>query len=101
MNGKKNIERYIEAHKTLDELYDLTDWVANKLGSIYISSSGYYDFKGIELKGDRYEVEVDWRIFGETNYGETFTVPADLFEKCFSKETRDDAYAELKRIQDE
>ena len=45
MNGKENIERYIEAHKTLDELYDLTDWVAEKLGSIYISGSGYYDFR--------------------------------------------------------
>lgn len=101
MNGKENIERYIEARKTLDELYDLTDWVADKLGSLYISGSGYYDFKGIERKGDRYEIEVDWVTQGETYYGETFTVPADLCEKCFCKETRDDAYAELKRIQDE
>lgn len=101
MNGKENIKRYIEAHKVLDELYDLTDWVADKLGSIYISGSGYYDFKGIERKGDRYEIEVDWTVSGETYYGETFTVPADLCEKCFSKETRDEAYAELKRIQDE
>lgn len=101
MNGKENIERYINAHETLNELYDLTDWVADKLGSIYISGSGYYDFKGIERKGDRYEIEVDWVTQGETYYGETFTVPADLCEKCFCKETRDDAYAELKRIQDE
>ena len=101
MNGKENIERYIKAHETLNELYDLTDWVADKLGSIYISGTGYYDFKGIERKGDRYEIEVDWVTQGETYYGETFTVPADLCEKCFCKETRDDAYAELKRSQDE
>ena len=101
MNGKENIERYIKANETLNELYDLTDWVANKLGSIYIISSGYYDFKGIERKGDLYEIEVNWVTQGETHYGETFTVPADLCEKCFCKETRDDAYAELKRIQDE
>lgn len=101
MNGKENIERYVKAHETLNELYDLTDWVADKLGSIYISNSGYYDFKGIERKGDRYEITVDWTTQGETYYGETFTVPADLCEKCFCKETRDEAYAELKRIQDE
>ena len=38
---------------------------------------------------------------GETNYGETFTVPADLCEKCFCEVTRADAYAELKKIKDE
>jgi hypothetical protein len=101
MNGKENIERYIKAHETLNELYDLTDWVADKLGSIYISGAGYYDFKGIERKGDRYEIEVDWTTQGETHYGETFTVPADLCEKCFSKDSRDEAFAELKRIQHE
>lgn len=101
MNGKENIDRYVEASKTLDELYDLTDWVADKLGSIYISGAGYYEFKGIERKGDRYEITVDWTVQGETNYGETFTVPADLCEKCFNKETRDEAYAELKKIMDE
>ena len=101
MVGKENIDRYIKAHKTLNELYNIADWVADKLGSIYISSSGYYDFKGIERKGDRYEITVDWTVCGETNYGETFTVPADLCEKCFCKETRDDAYAELKKIKDE
>lgn len=101
MTGKENIERYIEAQKTVNELYDLADWVAEKLGQIYISSSGYYDFKGIERKGDRYEIDVDWTVSGETNYGETFTVPADLCEKCFCKETRDEAYAELKKIKDE
>ena len=101
MNGKENIGKYIEARKTIDELYDLTDWVADKLGSIYISGSGYYDFKGIERKGDRYEITVDWTTMGETEYGETFTVPADLCEKCFCKETRDEAYAELKKIKDE
>ena len=101
MTWKENIERYVKAHETLNELYDLTDWVADKLGSIYISSSGYYDLKGIERKGDRYEIEVDWTTHGETYYDETFTVPADLCEKCFCEETRDAAYAELKRIQDE
>lgn len=101
MNGKENIGKYIEARKTIDELYDLTDWVADKLGSIYISGSGYYDFKGIERKGDRYEITVDWTTMGETEYGETFTVPADLCEKCFCKETRDEAYVELKKIKDE
>lgn len=101
MNGKENIDKYIEARKTIDELYDLTDWIADKLGSIYISGSGYYDFKGIERKGDRYEITVDWTTMGETEYGETFTVPADLCEKCFCKETRDEAYAELKKIKDE
>lgn len=101
MNGKENIDRYIEASKTLDELYDLTDWVADKLGSIYISGAGYYEFKGIERKGDRYEITVDWVTQGETYYGETFTVPADLCEKCFCKETRGEAYAELKKIKDE
>ena len=101
MTGKENIDRYIEASKTIDELYDLTDWVADKLGSIYISGAGYYEFKGIERKGDRYEITVDWVTQGETYYGETFTVPADLCEKCFCKETRDEAYAELKKIKDE
>lgn len=101
MNGKENIERYIEANKTLNKLYELTDWVADKLGSIYISGSGYYEFKGIERKGDRYEITVDWTVCGETNYGETFTVQADMCEKCFSEETRDEAYDELKRIKDE
>lgn len=101
MNGKENIERYIEAHKTLNELYDLTNWVADRLGALYISNSGYCDFKGIELKGDRYEITVDWTVCGETEYGETFTVPADLCEKCFSEETRAEAYAELKKIKDE
>lgn len=101
MNGKENLERYVKAHETLNELYDLTYWVADKLGSIYISGSGYYDFKGIERKGDRYEIEVDWTTQGETYYSETFTVPADLCEKCFCKESRDEAFAELKRIQDE
>lgn len=101
MNGKETIDRYIEASKTIDELYDLTDWVADKLGSIYISGSGYYEFKGIERKGDRYEITVDWVTQGETYYGETFTVPADLCEKCFCKETRAEAYAELKKIKDE
>ncbi len=101
MNGKENIERYIEAHKTLDELYDLTDWVADKLGQMYIGNSGYYDFKGIERKGDRYEITVDWTTQVETYYSETFTVPADLCEKCFCEETRADAYAELKKIKDE
>ena len=101
MNGKENIDRYIEASKTIDELYDLTDWVADKLGSIYISGAGYYEFKGIERKGDRYEIKVDWVTQGETYYGETFTVPADLCEKCFCEETRDEAYAELKKIKDE
>lgn len=101
MNGKENIDRYIEASKTIGELYDLTDWVADKLGPVYISRAGYYEFKGIERKGDRYEITVDWVTQGETYYGETFTVPADLCEKCFCKETRDDAYAELKKIKDE
>jgi hypothetical protein len=101
MTGKENIDRYVEASKTLDELYGLTDWVADKLGSIYISGVGYYEFKDIERKGDRYEITVDWTVSGETNYGETFTVPADLCEKCFCKETRDEAYAELKKIKDE
>lgn len=101
MNGKENIKRYIESKKMLDELYNLTDWVADKLGSIYISDSGYYEFKDIKQKGDRYEIEVDWTAQGETCYGETFTVPADLCEKCFCKETRDEAYTELKKINDE
>ena len=101
MTGKENIERYIKAHETLNELYDVVDWVAEKLGPLYISDSGYYDFKDIERKGDRYEITVDWVMQGEMTYGETFTVRADLCEKCFCKETRDDAYAELKRIQDE
>ena len=101
MTGKENIDRYVEASKTIYELYDLTNWVANNLGSIYISGSGYYDFRDIERKGDRYEITVDWNTQGETNYGERFTVPADLCEKCFSKETRDEAYAELKKIKDE
>lgn len=100
MTGKENIDRYVEAIKTLDELYHLTDWVANNLGSIYISRAGYYDFNGIERKGDRYEITVNWTTHGETNYGVTFTVPADLCEKCFCEETRDEAYAELKRIKD-
>ncbi len=101
MSGKENIEKYIEARKTISELYDITDWVADKLGAIYISGAGYYDFKGIERKGDRYEITVDWTTMGETEYDETFTVPADLCEKCFCKETRDKAYAELKKIKDE
>ena len=101
MTGKEAIDKYIEASKTLNDLYDITDWVADKLGSIYISGSGYYDFKGIERKGDRYEIEVDWVTQGETYYGETFTVPADLCEKCFCESTRDEAYAELKKIKDE
>lgn len=101
MTGKENIERYIEAHKTVNELYGLADWVADKLGHIYISGTGYYDFKWIERKGDRYEIEVDWTVSGETNYGETFTVPADLCEKCFCKGTRDEAYAELSKIKEE
>lgn len=101
MTGKENIDRYIEASRTLDKLYDLTDWVADKLGPIYISGVGYYEFKGIERKGDRYEITVNWDTQGETYYGETFTVPADLCEKCFCKETRDEAYAELKKIKDE
>lgn len=100
MTGKENIDRYVEASKTLDDLYDMTDWVADKLGSIYISGTGYYEFKGIERKGDRYEITVDWTASGETLYGEKFTVPADLCEKCFCKETRDEAYAELKKIKD-
>ena len=101
MTGKEAIDKYIEASETLNDLYDITDWVADKLGSIYISGSGYYDFKGIERKGDRYEIEVDWVTQGETYYGETFTVPADLCEKCFCESTRDEAYAELKKIKDE
>jgi hypothetical protein len=101
MTGKENIERYIKARKTIDQLYDVVDWVADKLGPLYLGNSGYYDFEDIERKGDRYEITVDWITMGETYYGETFTVPADLCEKCFCKETRDDAYAELKRIQDE
>lgn len=101
MSGKENIERYIEASKTLDELYSLTDWVADKLGAIYIANSGFYEFKGIERKQDRYVIEVNWETQGETCYGETFSVPADLCEKCFCKETRDWAYAELKKIKDE
>ena len=101
MTGKENIERYNEAHKTLNELYEVTDWVAEQLGSIYISGSGYYDFKGIERKGDRYEITVDWTCMGETEYNETFTVPADLCERCFCKETRDKAVAELRNIKDE
>lgn len=100
-NGKENISRYIEASKTIDELYELTDWVADKLGSIYIGTSGYFDFKGVERQGDRYKIIVDWTTSGETYYGETFTVPADLCEKCFCKETRNEAYAELKKIKDE
>lgn len=101
MTGKEAIDKYIEASKTLNDLYDITDWVADKLGSIYISGAGYYDFKGIERKGDRYEIEVDWVTQDETYYGETFTVPADLCEKCFCESTRDEAYAELKKIKDE
>ena len=99
MTGKENIDRYIDARKKLDELYDLTNWVANKLGSLYIASSGYYDFKGIKRSDDLYEITVDWTSMGET-YGEMFTVPADLCEKCFCKETRYEAYAELKKIKD-
>lgn len=101
MTGKENIERYNEAHKTLEELYEVTDWVAEKLGALYIANTGYYDFKGIERQGDRYEITVDWVTQGETYYGETFTVRADLCEKCFCKETRAEAYAELKKIKDE
>lgn len=101
MSGKENIERYIEAQKTVNELYELADWVAEQLGAIYISGSGYYDFKDIERKGDRYEIEVDWTCMGETEYGETFTVPADLCERCFCKETRNAALAELRKIKDE
>ncbi len=101
MSGKENIDKYIEARKTISELYDITDWIANKLGALYISGAGYYDFKEIERKGDRYKITVDWMTMGETEYGETFTVPADLCERCFSKETRDEAYAELKKIKDE
>lgn len=101
MTGKENIERYIEASKTLDELYNLTDWVADKLGQIYISGSGYYTLKCIERKGDRYEITVDWDTQGETYYNESFTVPADLCEKCFCEETRDEAYAELRKIKNE
>lgn len=101
MTGKEAIDKYIEASKTLNDLYDITDWVADKLGSIYISGTGYYDFKGIERKGDRYEITVDWVTQGETYYDETFTAPADLCEKCFCESTRDEAYAELKKIKDE
>lgn len=101
MTGKENIERYNEAHKTLEELYEVTDWVAEKLGALYIANTGYYEFKAIERKGDRYEITVDWNTQGETYYGETFTVPANLCEKCFCEETRDEAYAELKKIKDE
>lgn len=100
-NGKENINKYIEASKTIDELYELTDWVADKLGSIYIGNSGYFNFKGIKRQGDRYKITVDWTTSGETYYDETFTVPADLCEKCFCEETRNEAYAELKKIKDE
>ena len=100
-NGKEKINRYIEASKIIDELYELIDWVADKLGALYIANTGFYEFKGIERKGDRYEITVDWISSGETYYGETFTVPADLCEKCFCKETRNEAYAELKKINDE
>lgn len=99
--GKENIDRYVEASKTIDELYSLADWVAEKLGALYIAGTGYYDFKGIERKGDRYEITVDWTCMGDTEYGETFTVPADLCEKCFCEDTRDEAYEELKKIKDE
>lgn len=100
-NGKENINRYVKASKIIDELYELIDWVAGKLGSIYISNLGYYEFKGIERQGDRYKITVDWTSSGETYYNETFTVPVDLCEKCFCKETRNEAYAELKKINDE
>ena len=33
MSGKENIDQYIKARKTISELYDITDWVADKLGS--------------------------------------------------------------------
>lgn len=99
--GKENIDSYIAASETLNELYSLMDWVADKLGALYIANTGYYEFKGIERKGDQYEITVDWTVCGETEYGETFTVPADLCEKCFCEATRGEAYAELKKIKDE
>jgi len=96
--GKENIDNYLNASKILNDLYNICDWVAEKLGALYIANTGYYSFKGIERKGDRYEITVDWTSMGETDYGNTFTVPADLCERCFCEKTRADAYAELRKI---
>lgn len=44
MAGLETIEKYHEAKHTLDELYDVCDWVADKLGPLYISGHDYYEF---------------------------------------------------------
>lgn len=54
----------------------------------------------ITLNGDRYKIGLRWHTEDETTY-EDITVPKALCEKLFFDETRDDAYAELKRIHDE
>lgn len=41
MSGKENIDKYIEARKIISELYDITDWAADKPDAMYISGAGY------------------------------------------------------------
>jgi len=102
MTGKEKIDAYIKAKRTIDSLWKDMHWVAEKLGAMYISNHGWYTFKGIERKGDRYVITVDWEIQGgDTEYDETFSVDGALLEKCMCEETRAEAYKELKRIHGE
>ena len=99
MNGLEIIAKYHDAKKTIDKFYDVCKWVVDKLGPLYISHSGYYTFDDITLCGDRYKIEMQWHTDCETTY-EEITVPKDLCEQLFAKDTREAAYAELKRIHD-
>ena len=101
MNGKEKIDAYIGAKQTIDKLWKDTNWVAEKLGAMYISGRGYYEFQGIERKGDRYVITVDWTTQGDTEHDLEFSVDGALLERCMCEETRAEAYAELKRIHDE
>lgn len=103
MTGQEILNNYITTKQAYNEARDAIDlrWLADKLCPLYVASAGYIEITDIERIADRYEITYNWTCMGDTEYGETFTINCQLFELLCSKETRDEAYKQLKAIRDE
>lgn len=103
MTGQEILNNYITAKQAYNDARKAIDlhWLARKLCPLYVASAGYIEITDIQHIDDRYKITYDWTCMGDTEYGETFTINGHLLGLLCSKETRDEAYKQLKAIKDE
>ena len=103
MTGQEILNNYITTKQAYNEARKTIDlcWLEDKLCPLYVANAGYIEITDIKRVADRYEITYDWTCMGDTEYHQTFTINGQSFELLCSKETRDEAYKQLKTIIDE